>query len=1135
VDRLPSTSPGERTGGNTAPLASGPGELSALIRAQDWAATPLGSTETWPESLRSTLGLCLDAAFPIAIYWGRELRLLYNDAWRPILGDKHPWALGRPAQEVWPEIWDEIKPVFERVFATGVAVFNGESLLAMHRYGYVEECYFDYTLNPIRREAAVAGILNVVIETTDRVVNARRAGVQRDFVARLSGTRSIDEVIASAAASLTRSSMDVPFALFYRVNRSAGTATLMQTVRLENQTAASPQEIVLGAEAAWPLAQALGSGQSRKVGDLQARFGTLPGGHWPEAPREALVVPVCAPGHAMPPVLLVAGVSPRRALDADYLAFFESLAAQMGSAIVAAQAFESERRRAEAQEALRSSEARYRHVLGLMPAAVYTCEAPSGAISFFNEHAVELWGRTPAIGDTDERFCGSLRLWRADGTKLPHRETPMAVALRDGRSFRNEEVVIERPDATRITVLVNIDPLRDAQGRITGAINVFHDVSERKRAEERLRRSEQELSDFFETAAVGLHWVGPDGIIQRANRAELELLGYARHEYVGRHIADFHVERDVIEDILARLTRGERLHDYPAQMRCKDGSIRDVLISSSVLFEDGEFVHTRCFTLDVTARKCAEATLQVRARQQQAIASLGELALRERDLQQVFEHATAVAARTLEVEYCKVLELLPDGSEVLLRAGVGWQEGLVGAARVSTGRDSQAGYTLFADSPVIVADLLEEQRFSGPPLLFDHGVVSGMSCIIRGPEGTPWGVLGIHSTRRIDFTQDDVSFLTAVANVLAHAIQRDRAEAALRESDRRKDEFIAMLSHELRNPLAPLRSALELMRLKGPDTPAGVHAIMERQVRHLVRLVDDLLEMSRISRDVLELRREPMRLEDAVRSAVEASDPLIREAGHRLEVELPQEPLWLEGDPVRLAQVFGNLLNNAARYTPAGGHIRLEAARDAHGCVRVCVRDSGAGLSPETRARLFEMFSRGEGSTGLGIGLALVRRLVEMHGGSVGAVSEGAGRGSEFIVTLPLGAAPEASLDPAPQPGSCGHSRVLVADDNRDAAESLALLLRALGNEVSLAYDGEQAVEIARAFQPHVVLLDIGMPKLDGYEAARRIRRDLSREIKIVALTGWGQDEDRRRAREAGFDGHLVKPADLDSLRAVLT
>jgi CheY-like chemotaxis protein/two-component sensor histidine kinase len=306
-------------------------------------------------------------------------------------------------------------------------------------------------------------------------------------------------------------------------------------------------------------------------------------------------------------------------------------------------------------------------------------------------------------------------------------------------------------------------------------------------------------------------------------------------------------------------------------------------------------------------------------------------------------------------------------------------------------------------------------------------------------------------------------------------------------------------------------------------------------VNHLVRLVDDLLEMSRISRGILELRRARVELGSVVRNAVETSEPLIREAGHRLEVQLPPGPVWLEGDPVRLAQIFANLLNNAARFTSVGGRITI-AAEAREGEARIAVRDTGRGFVPETVASLFEMFSKSDRSNGLGIGLALARRLAELHGGTISGHSDGEDRGAEFVVRLPI-AEGEARLTSAPPdriPVAVAR-RVLVADDNRDSAESLAYFLRNLGNEVHLAFDGSEAVEAARVFRPDLALLDIGMPKLNGYEAAQRIRVEAgARPLTLVALTGWGQDDARRRAREAGFDEHIVKPAEIAALRALL-
>jgi two-component system CheB/CheR fusion protein len=378
--------------------------------------------------------------------------------------------------------------------------------------------------------------------------------------------------------------------------------------------------------------------------------------------------------------------------------------------------------------------------------------------------------------------------------------------------------------------------------------------------------------------------------------------------------------------------------------------------------------------------------------------------------------------------------------------------------------------------------------------------------------------------------------------VCADITERKQAEQALREADRRKDEFLATLSHELRNPLAPLRNALQFLELSlgGDERVEPLRQMMERQVGHLVRLVDDLLEMSRISRGALELRRSRVAVSDMVRNALETSQPLLRAARHQLSVALPGEPLWVDGDPVRLAQILANLLNNAAKYTPPGGRIGV-AARKREGCVEVAVRDNGPGIAPEALPRLFEMFARGGGPDrggqgGLGIGLALSRRLAEMHGGSLGAKSDGLGRGAEFTLTLALAAAPQpGTSSAAPAAARLPGRRILVVDDNRDAAESLSMVLKFLGADVQVANDGRQALDAFQSYQPAVVFLDIGMPGMDGYEVARRMRAAQNGERPaLVALTGWGQEADRQRSRDAGFDHHLVKPADLGVLQALL-
>jgi two-component system CheB/CheR fusion protein len=374
--------------------------------------------------------------------------------------------------------------------------------------------------------------------------------------------------------------------------------------------------------------------------------------------------------------------------------------------------------------------------------------------------------------------------------------------------------------------------------------------------------------------------------------------------------------------------------------------------------------------------------------------------------------------------------------------------------------------------------------------------------------------------------------------------QLRRLNAELREADRRKDEFVATLAHELRNPLAPIRNAARLLQAKGPADPelAWGRDVIERQVAHMSRLLEDLLDMSRLAQGKLELRRTLVALADVIEAAVETCRPVIDAAGHELHVSLPATAVRVEGDPVRLAQVFGNLLTNAAKYTERGGRIEIAAKQESREAV-VAVRDTGIGIAPEMRGRIFELFAQDAGSRqrsqgGLGIGLSLVKGLVELHGGRVEARSDGPQRGSEFIVRLPL---PVESIAGMPGPADVGGAmvrlsrRVLVVDDNRDSADTLSTLLQVMGCEVAVAYDGAEALEVGARFKPDAVLLDLGMPKLDGFETCERMRgAPWGRAICIVAVTGWGQDEDRRRTKEAGFNAHMVKPADPGKLTELL-
>jgi signal transduction histidine kinase/ActR/RegA family two-component response regulator len=504
----------------------------------------------------------------------------------------------------------------------------------------------------------------------------------------------------------------------------------------------------------------------------------------------------------------------------------------------------------------------------------------------------------------------------------------------------------------------------------------------------------------------------------------------------------------------------------------------------------------------------------------------------------------------------RVLILAPTGrdavlaGEILGRAGIDSErctciESLCEAAEEAAGCVLVAEEAMTAPARLALAELLGRQPpWSDLPVLILTRQGVGSSVVLGAVEQLgnvtllerPVRVAALLSAVRVALRARERQYQGR-----AHLRAEVRAKQALQEADKRKDEFLAMLAHELRNPLAPVRNSLQILRLTTQDpTVERVRAVMERQVGHLIRLVDDLMEVSRITRGKIELRRERMDLARAIRSAIETSQPVMDAQGHVLELELPDEPLPLDADPVRLAQVFSNLLNNAAKYSDEAGRILLRARREA-GEVVVTVRDEGIGIAPEMLPHVFELFTqldsthrRSQG--GLGIGLTLVRSLVRMHGGSVVARSQGIGAGSEFEVRLPLatGAAMAAST-PDALPMARVSMRVLVVDDNRDAADSLGVLLDHLGYEVEVAHDGATALRCVETFRPALVLLDIGMPEMDGFEVARRLRlQSRWQDLVLVALTGWGQEEDRQRTQAAGFDHHLVKPTDLDTLQRLL-
>jgi PAS domain S-box-containing protein len=607
-----------------------------------------------------------------------------------------------------------------------------------------------------------------------------------------------------------------------------------------------------------------------------------------------------------------------------------------------------------------------------------------------------------------------------------------------------------------------------------------------------------------------------DGHILTWNSGAERLFGYTAQEVIGRPITILiPPERQAEEPvILARLRRGERIEHFETVRVTKDGRRRDISLTVSPIRDGaGTIIGASKVARDITQRKRAE--FQRRASETEARRLL--------ELNSTTMASLGEGVFTVDREGL-VTSLNPEGERLF-----GWSEQELLGRRMH----DVTHYRRPDGSPFPI------EECSGFRVLHEGQPLRGFEDVFIRKDGTFFPVSYSSSPLR-DHEGQIVGLVVAFQDIT----ERKAAEQALRDADRRKDEFLAMLAHELRNPLAPIRNSLNILRLSSRHDPAveQVGEMMERQVNHMVRLVDDLLEVSRITRGKIELRKEPIEVAAVVRTAVETSRPLIEAAGHQLAVSLPPAPITLDGDPVRLAQVISNLLNNAAKYTESGGQIWLTVRREAGG-IAISVRDNGTGIPPDMLPKIFELFmqvdrnlERAQG--GLGIGLTLVKSLVELHGGSVTAASDGPGQGSEFVVHLPLASASAPALPAVEKerPASVLPRRqVLVVDDNRDAAQSLGMLLSVLGADVKVAFSGPEALKAIAAHRPDVVLLDIGMPGMDGHEVARQIRLQAElAQVTLIALTGWGQEEDRRKSESAGFDFHLTKPADMSALQALL-
>ncbi len=1375
---------------------AGGGEMGALIRSMDWSATPLGPLELWPQSLRTTVSLCLSSTFPILVCWGEQDIQIYNDAYRPICGDLHPASMGAPFKKVWASALPVVGDAFDRAHQ-GEGAYIRDQRMFLDRLGYLEEAFMTFSFSPIRDESGtVGGVFHPITETTAQVLGARRTHGLRALSEALAAARSAGDIGRHLEAHHEALAHDLPFVLFYQQDAGSGQLLLRGRAGIEGHCALAPATLAPD-DAVWPFAAAAATRSRQEVQGLAARFAGLRCGTYDEAPGTAMLLPVLIPGQQEPWGYLVAGVSVRRALDADYRNFYELLGAAVVTAAGNVTAYEQEQRRAEELAKIdRAKTAFFSNVshefrtpltliLGPLDDALADRAEPlspaqRARIDLTHRNALRLLKLVNSLLDFSRIEAGRVQasyqpvdLARLTTDLASMFESAMA---RGGLAYEveaenlGEPVYVDRDmwekivfnllsNAFKFTLAggVKLRLARHGAGEAQRARLSVIDTGtgipapELPRVFERFHRVEGAAGRTYEGTGIGLalmqelvwlhggaisvHSVEGEGTrfdvdipfghahlpAQRVMAAQAppqdggrtgaafveEALRWLPDDAAGAAPAPVALPApDAAEGPRPRILVADDNSDMRAYLKallapqaevlvCADGEAafalieRDppdlllsdvmmprldgfgliarirasaalrhlpVMLLSARAGEEAKVEGLQAGADDYLVKPFAAGELLARVRGQVALARerqqlQAEAAQRDAYFRALVDASPAMLWTTDAGEQCTYLSQRWydfTGREVEQDLGRGWLENVhpddrqrtvdsyIGAAEARVPfaidfrlRRHDGAYRWVIDSGLprvgedgrpngyvgTVIDAHErkmlQQRFERVAQAGDIGVWYADAPFERfrlnREMAAQFGLDGRAEATVAELVQaadpaDRAHFEVRLRQALQHGNLLDiefraaagaggarwlravgwcdagedgqplrfdgvtfdvsrhkHAEQELRHladelsaKNRQQSEFLSTLAHELRNPLAPIRAGVDLLQARlgaGGRGQAGtardVPAMMRRQVDHMVHLVDDLLDMARLAEGKVSLRLDTVLLGDVVRDAVEMAMPLVESRAHRLALRLPDTQVALHADRHRLAQIVSNLVNNAAKYTPAGGDILVDARVDGKEAV-IAVSDSGIGIAADALEGVFDMYTQGRASAamgegGLGVGLHLVQRLVHLHGGKVLAESEGEGQGSRFTVRLPLPenqpAAAPASVEAAPLRAAApaGSLRVLVVDDNLDAAEMLATLLDIGGHQVRMAHDGQGAIVVAGELLPEVVFLDIGLPDMTGYEAAALLRGipDMQQAM-LVALTGWGTEQDRQRAREAGFDHHLTKPAEFDAVKRML-
>ncbi|BAZ25474.1 putative sensor protein [Kalymmatonema gypsitolerans NIES-4073] len=1249
----------------------GSGEMRTRMRAFDWASTKVGAVEEWPQSLKSNVKTLLASRYPMILIWGPNLIQFYNDAYSKLIGDKHPAALGTDIRITLAEAWDTLGPMINQVMATGVANWVEAQMLVLERAGYREESYFSLSHAPAEDDwGQIVGMFCVCSEVTQQVLGERRLRLLRDLASKAGETRSVETTCSDLAGAIAEHPLDVPFALIYLREPDGKTLTLRSCVQMPEGEILSPVSVDITAPGTdiWSLAQAA-TGETVLVEGVE-QYSSLPGGPWNEPTRAALVMPIASSSQTARLGVLVAGVSPNRALDEGYRSFYELLAAQVSVAVRNAQAYEEERRRSEMlAEIDRAKTVFFSNVshefrtpltlmLGPLEDALYDPQLPSPQrerISVAHRNSLRLLKLVNTLLDFSRIEAGRMQAVY-EPTDLAALTTDLASVFRSAIEKAGLQLAVDCPPLSEPVYVdqdmwekIVLNLLSNAfkftqKGQITVRQRMAGDNIELQVEDTGTGIPESELGNVFkrfhriegtqgrthEGTGIGLalvqelaklhggslqlqsvygqgstftisiprgkHHLPADRIASgrtltpasiRADAFVEEALRWLPedlHDVESSEIderkeprprvllADDNADmREYVRKLLKRQYEVVAVADGEAALAAVHFEVPDLVLSDVMMPKLDGFGLLAHLRADERTRSVPVVLLSARAGEESRVEGLEagaddylvkpfsarELLARVKATLETARLRQEAARSRMEVEAAQeraaILERVTDAFYGLDRQ---WRFTYVNRRceeYLGKTREELLGKVLWEVFPMVVGSPFEEQY----NLALRAQVAVHFEVI--SPFSNQWvEVHAYPSADGLSVNFRDISERKELEERREALLESERAARAEAERiGRLKDEFLATVSHELRTPLNAILGWSQLLRKKtlGPaELRKGLDTI-ERNSRAQAQIIEDLLDMSRIISGKVRLNVKNVNLRSVIEAAIESLLPTVQAKDIRLQTVFDVLPASIIGDPGRLQQIVWNLLSNAIKFTPKGGRVRVSLEK-VNSYVELTVSDTGQGIKSEFLPYVFDRFRQADSSTtrkfgGLGLGLSIVKQLVELHGGSVQATSAGEGQGATFTVMLPLALKESDSDEQAVEQSFDDHrlttseciqknlqsTKVLVVDDEVDAQELVKRVLEECGANVLTASSAEEALELVQSYKPNVVVSDIGMPGKDGYDFIRTLRglpSDMGGNIPAAAVTAFARFEDRIRALRCGYQTHVAKPIEPAELIAVV-